>query len=231
MRILAIGDIHGRDNWKDAAKRVDEFDQIVFTGDFCDSFDKKDIDILHNLNEILNFKKEYGDKIILIHGNHDLMNYYYQPRSCSGFRFTMMHDLYDLFSRWYGTFQLAHSVGNYLFSHAGVSLTWLRECKINSKLSLPQLVERINGLEHSGKGRLCLLHKTYIRGGSGYAGSCLWEDESEIHRHGLIPDVIQVFGHTPQEDIKYFKQNETTGYYAIDVLATKTKFLELEIKQ
>ena len=70
MRICAIGDIHGRNDWE----KVDpnKYDKIIFVGDYVDSFDIPTGEILKNLENIIAFKKEYYDKVILLLGNHIL---------------------------------------------------------------------------------------------------------------------------------------------------------------
>lgn len=229
MKFLCIGDIHGRTNWKEAAYQVDDFDKLVFVGDLCDSFDKSDVEILHNLKEIIKFKKKYPNKVVLCHGNHDILPYYMWRGCCSGFRPSMYADLYALFRYNINLFHTIYNYKNYLFSHAGINLRWLKEIGLEGVTDLSVICDNINQMIHTGKRWKLLLDRTWMRGGIFDAGSCLWEDEEEIVEHGLIPDAIQVFGHTPQFDIKHYKQNETTGYYAIDVLATRTKFLELEI--
>ena len=75
-KTIAIGDIHGRKNWK---KIVEEHpdDRIVFLGDYCDPYDQmRNFDVLNNLLDIIELKKKRKDDIILLLGNHD-MHYIY----------------------------------------------------------------------------------------------------------------------------------------------------------
>lgn len=39
MKIVAIGDIHGRDIWEDIVKKEHDADKIVFVGDYFDTRD------------------------------------------------------------------------------------------------------------------------------------------------------------------------------------------------
>ena len=99
-KILTLGDIHGRDKWMfhthgsphefnhwmtmvengvpaDAEEFWKEmpytqYDQIVFVGDYVDSFDISNVRILDNLKKILFFKKALPDKVVLLIGNHDI---------------------------------------------------------------------------------------------------------------------------------------------------------------
>ena len=69
--IVVIGDIHGRDTWKDIVKRHPNAYKFVFVGDFFDSFKLSVEVMLNNFKEISDFKKENPDKVILLCGNHD----------------------------------------------------------------------------------------------------------------------------------------------------------------
>ena len=101
MLIGTIGDIHGRTSWKEMIKN-DKVEKWIFLGDYCDSFDISDEKIKENLIDIINFKKAFPDKVVLLLGNHDVM--YYNPPAdifnyrCSGYRPQMHFDLYDTFS-------------------------------------------------------------------------------------------------------------------------------------
>lgn len=229
MKILVVSDIHGRTNWKEAAYQIDDVDKIVFLGDYCDSFEISDVEILHNLKEIIKFKKKYDDKVILCHGNHDILPYYLFRGCCAGFRPSMYSDLYELFRDNIHLFHTIYHYKNYLFSHAGLNLRWLKEIGLGDVTDLEVICNNINQMIHTGQRWKFLLDRTWMRGGMYNAGSCLWEDEEEIVKHGLPKNVYQVFGHTPQYDIKFYKADETSGYYAVDVLATRTKFLTLEV--
>ena len=74
MRIIAIGDIHGRTIWKDIVNQ--EFDLCVFLGDYVDSHDeipaKQQVD---NLLDILEFKEHNSNKVILLRGNHKIIKF------------------------------------------------------------------------------------------------------------------------------------------------------------
>ena len=74
-KILILPDVHGRQFWKDAClNHKDEFEKIVFLGDYVSPYpyeeisNKKAIDVFE---EVLKFKKENPDKVVLLMGNHD----------------------------------------------------------------------------------------------------------------------------------------------------------------
>jgi hypothetical protein len=135
MRILSIGDVHGRDSWMfqthgssyeynlwktaveagadpldhDFWKEYDytSYDKIIFVGDYVDSYDKSGEVILKNLQEIIYFKKALGDKVVLLLGNHDIQ-YIVPNEICSGFRGEMQYDLKELFENNSHLFKIAH---------------------------------------------------------------------------------------------------------------------------
>ena len=70
MKILVLGDIHGRTIWKDIIEKENP-DKIIFLGDYVSTHDNISADQqLSNLNNILNYKEESSDKVILLRGNH-----------------------------------------------------------------------------------------------------------------------------------------------------------------
>jgi hypothetical protein len=134
MKILSIGDIHGRDIWKFITHEssydynlwrvaidngadpqssmwkdllYSSYDKIVFVGDYVDSFDVSSIVIKKNLEDIIHFKRTLGDKVVLLLGNHDVQYIVHNER-CSGYRPEMNHDLYDIFTKNIDLFKLAH---------------------------------------------------------------------------------------------------------------------------
>jgi len=77
MKILAIGDIHGRDFWKSPVKRyLKKVDKVVFLGDYFDPYEDEGVDYtfkgtMDNFNEIVQLKRDNPDKVILLLGNHN----------------------------------------------------------------------------------------------------------------------------------------------------------------
>ena len=73
--IAIISDVHGRQFWKDVIPRKDEFEKIIFLGDYLDPYGFEGIsnlNALDNFKEILEFKKENIDKVVLLIGNHKM---------------------------------------------------------------------------------------------------------------------------------------------------------------
>jgi len=137
MKVLTLGDIHGRDTWKfhthgspyeyntwkiavDAGAPADDlefwkdlpyaqYDKIIFVGDYVDSFDIKNAPMKHNLLEIIEFKKLLGDRVVLLLGNHDVQ-YFIPDQICSGYRAEMIHDFGDIFRTNLDLFTMAYEI-------------------------------------------------------------------------------------------------------------------------
>lgn len=153
MKTISLGDIHGRDVWKsilfgscyeyntwriavEAGAPIDwdgnmpflGYDKIIFVGDYVDSFDIPSSVILHNLREIIDLKQKLGDRMVLLLGNHDIQ-YFVKDQRCSGHRPELQYDLEQLFNEHLDLFKMAYQHKDHLWTHAGVSQSWLGELK------------------------------------------------------------------------------------------------------
>lgn len=157
--ILTIGDIHGRSAWKQiifggetefffwkqsVQENYEEFvreehtfhswDKIIFVGDYVDSYDISNEDILNNLKDIVFFANTYPDLVVLLLGNHDIQ-YIVQNECCSGYRGEMRPDLNRIFTENKSLFKIAfldefnHNEKSIktLWTHAGVTKGWYTE--------------------------------------------------------------------------------------------------------
>ena len=73
-KIIVVPDVHGRTHWKKAASKLTfgEVDEIVFVGDYFDSFNINGEDQINNFLDIIEFQKNNLDRVTLLTGNHDL---------------------------------------------------------------------------------------------------------------------------------------------------------------
>ena len=79
MKILVLGDIHGRTIWKDIIKKENP-DKVIFLGDYVATHDNiSSKEQIANLEEILAYKEANSSKVILLRGNHDIqhLGYYW----------------------------------------------------------------------------------------------------------------------------------------------------------
>ena len=76
--ILVIPDIHGRTFWLDKTNNISDYDKVIFLGDYLDPYPDENITVknaIENFKEIIQFKKNNMDKVVLLLGNHDLPYY------------------------------------------------------------------------------------------------------------------------------------------------------------
>lgn len=245
MKILAIGDVHGRD----VLSRIepDNYDKIVFIGDYCDSHDMgvyNDFRILDSLKKIIEFKKACPGKVILLLGNHDV--HYMYPKEvdeCSGFRKTMLADLQTLFLEHSSLFDMAYQYKTTLFTHAGVSVTWymeynaaiyreLRIIRDQTGTRIPvTLGEKLNYLRNSKEGRKILFTFSGLRTfpqDLDKAGGIIWADQEETD-YDYLKNYHQVVGHTVVASIEK-KMDYHDDKSSITYIDTQSReFLELSI--
>lgn len=188
MKILINPDIHGRIFWKYSIEHKDEFNKIIFLGDYLDAYSP---DLLlkeeDNFKEIIQFKKDNLNKVILLLGNHDCS--YINSKILPSSRYNPFKNgiYYKLFNDNLDLFQLIYIYDKYLFSHAGVYEEWLKMCDLNLddliNYDLDKLASYLNVLD-------------YYRGGYGNVGSCIWADIRDSETEKLLKGYYHIFGHT-----------------------------------
>lgn len=127
MKTIVISDIHGNGLWKDIVEK-ENFDKVVFLADYFDSHDNISAAVqIHNFNEIIYFKEQYPDKVILLFGNHDFHYRRGAKNHYSGYNeihaFDIQEVLHNAMDKEY--LQMCHIDGYNLFVHAGITRTWL----------------------------------------------------------------------------------------------------------
>lgn len=232
MKVLTVSDIHGRSVWKDI--NFDAYDQIVFLGDYTDSYVFDDETVYHNLLNIIQLKRAQPEKFVLLIGNHDAQYLHFPHYRCSGFRPLAQPVISGVFDKYGRMFQIAYQVGAYLFTHAGVSNRWLTHALKktgNETLSITpsyDLAELLNDIHQQLPFRDLLFEVGRRRGGSDPTGGPVWADRSET-KNDYLAGFHQVVGHTPIDTFTTFG-NEAGSITYTDVLQTKTAFYEIEIR-
>ena len=210
-KILVFGDIHGRKFWKKPFnEHVDKVDKVVFIGDYLDFYPdewedgehtrKDDID---NFLEIIDLKTKYGDKVVLLIGNHcqhyrsEIFDEYAGGTRKDNINSSYIKQIFDEFKDY---FQLAYeeTIGGrrFLFTHAGVCKSWYEKYKgLIGELN----ADNLNKLDFSDEGQMALSQISNYRSWFGEkTGSILWSDVREryVDKGEDIEGVYQVFGHT-----------------------------------
>jgi hypothetical protein len=191
MKILVIGDIHGKEIWKQA---VDKFssDVIVFIGDYVNG--KRWIGDSHatlNLKALLDFRKQNDDRVKLLIGNHDLW-FLNQPSLLRRAFFPRMNKVYKDNEH---LFDIAYGFKQNLFSHAGVSEQWYHKHRqIIEEIGRDHLAEKLNQLFQTSN-RGILFERGKARDGSDPFGGPVYADKSETE-NSFLKGYAQFVGHT-----------------------------------
>lgn len=215
MKIIIVGDIHGRDIWKKILHNEKTFDKWIFLGDYFDSFDIDVMEQMHNFRDIIAFKKENPNKVITLLGNHD----FHYTSSCigsySGFNhsifFNMKLELDGLIKD--GTLVIAHQIEKLLFTHAGVTKTFCEDWKIDTE----NLVESLN--DHLIYKPNCFnfrMGKNCSAYGDDIIQGPLWVRPQSLLEDGL--NYIHIVGHTQKRNIVNTVNGDNYGYILVDTL-------------
>lgn len=202
MKTVVLGDVHGRTIWKDILEKENP-DRVIFLGDYVSThegiwFDQQ----ISNLEEILNYKEENPDKVILLRGNHDTQHLGYYWAECSGFNGKVWQHMSEesfkerflRLTQWV----LVDDDLKVIFSHAGVSQVWMDNSGVDD-------VHKINDLEPSEL--FGFIPDNYFdMCGTSKTQPPVWI-RPEVLCECNVLGYDQVVGHTPQKAIHKMVQN------------------------
>lgn len=199
MKLIAIGDIHGRTAWKQVVNGS-KADIIVFIGDYFDA--KEPISVagqIANFRQIVGLKRQEPGSVILLCGNHD----YHYLRSSSeryvGFQPLGSIDIADALDDAMRdeSIQMAYAHSGVLFTHAGVTKTWLS----SQGYAGGPIPDFINDLFQFQPGRFRFqMGENQSKTGDDVTQSPIWVRPASL-RKDAVDGFIQVVGHTRQAHI------------------------------
>ncbi len=211
--IVAIGDIHGRKQWQNIVKNATG-KRIVFLGDYVDPYDTIEAaELIDNLKEIIEFKKQNPDRVVLLLGNHD-MHYIYEDFT-KGTRYdnTLADVITQVFNENRDLFQFAYQEGDTVFTHAGISSDWFCEDFKGDKTR--DIAEQLN---NPTADQLRAMFQVGIsRWGKDMNGGIFWADKSET-AHNPLYGIHQVVGHSQVEHVTRVDINKDTSITFCDCL-------------
>jgi len=229
MKLVAIGDIHGRDIWKQIVAKEHDADEFVFVGDYFDSFTVKGPNQINNFLDIIEFRNtSIYHKVTLLIGNHD--HHYYpgvDDSGTSGYQTLLSPSIKHVVGDNKQYLQAAYQVGEFVFTHAGLSSEWLDDSI--EGWNVYNVVEKVNELFQYQPNKIA--YRSYkqvgdqVYGAQGYGNEAfqgpLWIRPTALmnaNKKTLRKKIIQVVGHTPQDNIDI--EGKATGkrYYFIDTL-------------
>lgn len=215
---MCIGDIHGRQFWKDAVSQYeDKVEKIIFLGDYLDPYEDEGITrkgAIRNFEEIIDYKINNKNKVVLLLGNHDLHYWSKEFHTRSRYDSSNAYHIIGDFKAHRSLFELAHeeTIGNkkYLFSHAGLLNSWVER---NKRIIGEPTIDSLNHLLEMPEGIRTLTDISSYRTWLGEdSGSIVWSDVREkidlddSLEYNIIPNAdsivdgydYQIFGHTQQ---------------------------------
>lgn len=210
MKILVLGDIHGRTVWKDIIEK-EQPDKTIFLGDYVSTHHLiTEEQQIENLKEILEYKDWYPDNVVLLRGNHDLQHLGYYWAECSGYFRKVAEWMFEHRHQFLASTQWIHIDEELktIFSHAGISEIWLNRnvadhLKRSSEgtqyndgtFDVEVLLNHINDMEPSE-------HFSFIPSnmfdmyGDSVTQPCVWIRPTSLAKC-MVEGYTQVVGHTP----------------------------------
>ena len=229
MKILVISDVHGTAYWKEYIKNIDNYEYVVSLGDWFDNHECiEDSDEIENFKEALEWKNKYKEKFIMLLGNHDLNSHIIREKM-SGNTQHREREIFDLLIKNRNLFSICFEYKNYVFSHAGISKTWMKNNSFSS-------IDEINKNYQEGNFEPFRFRAEDENGESSIQGP-MW-----IRPKALISDYYykkQIVGHTMLELTPLGKDKPYPFIYRdendkeVEIIFTdsvfKNKFFELEV--
>ena len=208
MKVAIIGDIHGTTKFLECYKNIQENDsdveKIIVLGDWFDPYIDIDLDtMIERYNEFVKIWKS-DSRIISILGNHDIAGYIIVNDSTNR---TMRYGkgrqrITDAIEQNLSESYLTYKIGDYIFSHAGVSQDWLNDIDIYDGCNY------VNDIMNCKKGwtadelsDICTFYPYDWSGdGTNKYQSCVWIRPQALYSCA-IEGYHQVVAHTRVEQI------------------------------
>jgi predicted phosphodiesterase len=235
MKILSVGDIHGKSVWRNIDPT--KYDRIYFMGDLYDAFEYTNAEIHTNALELVHWAQQACNVQFVI-GNHDAHYFtwhtpvFKQVRG-SGYSAKQLYRAYNLYHENKDLFKIAYRQGKYLWTHAGLSDSSYNlyfKSHVSSIMTMKgfnNLVQVLNYLWDIKDPSI--FHIPQSRGGSTLHGSLLWADITDTWGSPL-EGYHQIVGHSKVDDITHKHLNNDTSITYIDCLNKKIgKFYEIDI--
>ena len=207
MKVAVIGDIHGTTKFLDCYTKIQQndpdVDKIIVLGDWFDPYLNIDLDtMIERYNEFVDIWKS-DDRIISILGNHDIAGYIITNDLTSRTRLGKMGQrITEVIEPNLSESYLTYKVGDYIFSHAGVSQGWLDEI---GQYSYANYVDDImnckKGWTADELSDICTFYPYDFGGcGNNKHQSCVWIRPQALYS-SAIEGYNQVVAHTRVEEI------------------------------
>lgn len=249
MKNIYLGDTHGRDTWKQIVAAHPDADNIVFIGDYFDSYEVSGIEQLINAEEIVQFKRDREEnptkRVYLLIGNHD---HHYLPAvkpkgTVSGFQRNMLPQFEQFFQDNIDAFQMAVMLGNRLCTHAGVCSQFLKETgywTYDSHTDESHVSDFLNELFRNNPNEFAFdsfmnrnVYGWWVNPyGDNEGQSPIWIRPTSLQRSNRNTDLrknyVQIVGHTAQTGIDIKGKSTGGKYYYIDTIAVGQYLIDID---
>lgn len=222
MKVVALGDIHGRVIWKKIVEENTQVTKWIFMGDYFDT--RENITAhqqIENFKNILQFKNENQNKVVLLLGNHDYHYLKGVQEKYSGFAKFFQMDINEVLEPAVasGLLQMCFVHDKFLFTHAGVTNTWC----VRNGIDRSNLEESINQAFMNDLDAFSFAYGPNMsKTGDDVTQSPIWVRLPSLFEDAVI-GYVYVVGHTPLEELTI-----TDNVIGIDTLGTTQEFLIIE---
>jgi len=226
MKIVALGDTHGRSKWKEIVVEQKDADMIVFIGDY---FDAKDGGYsanrqIENFKEIVQFKRDNPSKVVLLIGNHDFHYLNGVNETYSSYQFGYAKDINSVLQPAVdeGLLQMCYQYSSYFFSHAGLTKTWAN----NNNIDMNNLEDSVNELFRNDITKFKFtMGDNYSYGGNDITQTPIWVRPQSLVKD-MVDDIICIVGHTQVKGVTVMEED---NLILIDCLGTSDEYLVLDL--
>jgi hypothetical protein len=230
MKTIVLGDTHGRPFWKRIIDQEKEFDRLIFVGDYFDSNEYKASEQVRNFEEIIQFKKSCSAEVILLIGNHD---FHYFPEigdhGISGYQEYAAEIIELMLDLNRDKLQMAYQFDDFLFTHAGVSKSFLDLSFGEGNWKIEEIVSSLNDLFSTNP--MAFKFNGREPSGDDVYQTPIWirpESLIMVNKGSLDLSFIQVFGHTRVPKISSIGKITNGRYQLIDCLGTSGEYMIIE---
>lgn len=226
FKLIALGDTHGRLNWENiVTKELELADKIIFLGDYFDTHDSVSPEQqINNFLEIVKFKKENMNKVVLLIGNHDFHYMGFLTETYSGYQHAAAFRINQILRHAFeeGLLQMCYKHDIYVFTHAGVTKTWAK----NSNVDINNLENSINELFITNPKYFGFtMGDNYSQTGDDVTQPPIWVRPQSLLRDA-IDDIVYIVGHTTVK--KLGLTENLPNLILIDCLGTSGEYLVIE---
>lgn len=236
MKVCIIGDIHGTSKFIDCYTNIlhndKDCEKIIVMGDHFDPYDNISVEEMLEKYDIFSETCRKDKRIISLLGNHDLSSYILK-RDCTNRTERnpkWYNEISKVLTRNLPNSYLTYTIEDYIFSHAGVSKTWLEGTKEFNKDYPKRLLDNQKGWTVEELAELTSFYKWDYSGyGDDEHQGCTW-----IRIDALSNDAIsnynQVIGHTRFDNITKLKMDNGMNLWVVDNKG-KSEYLTLDIEE